>query len=90
MRRAVVGQRPPDDRVSRLRAEAHGRHQRGGREQGSDPVWAFRAAEDVIEPSDSGVADARALRANCGVSNIMGSSGSPEAEQHLLEGAVVS
>lgn len=45
--------------------------------------------EDVIEPSESGIADARALLANCGVSNIMGSSGSPEAEQYLLEGTTL-
>jgi len=42
--------------------------------------------EDVIAPSDSGKADAQALLANCGVSNVTGPSN--EQDQYLLEGAV--
>ncbi len=42
--------------------------------------------EDVIAPSDSGKADARALLANCGVSNITGPSG--EQGSHELQGTV--
>lgn len=42
--------------------------------------------EDVVAPSDSGKADARALLANCGVSNVTGSSEAEEPEHYLLEG----
>ena len=42
--------------------------------------------EDVIAPSDSGIEDAHALLANCGVSSVTGPS--REQEQVLLEGTV--
>lgn len=44
--------------------------------------------EDIIGPSESGTSDARALLANCGVSNVSGNSG--EQGEYLLQGTVDS